>query len=616
VALAAVLAIALDAGYFKGPFVRFISGRIGREIQVHGRLSVDLLTFHPTVTAERVAIGNPAWTPPGLTAQIGTLSIVLTLPGVGTSLGVERMEMQAATFTLSRDATGHANWQWSNPDLGSRTSSPIVRSLHVPNAHVSMDDTPRHLRFEGTVTVAETGPPAELRPVRIEAAGQMNGREAAIDIGGDPLATASHEKPFHFTFTENSSGSTLTGRGFLSHPFRFDELETTFDATGRNLKDLYFLTGVTLLNTGRYHLRGTLARQGAHLKFSDLLAATGQSDVHGTLSIDISTGRPRFSSELQAKILRSADIGEAAAARDSGVPWKKSGVLPTAVFEPSSLRRADGTLSVVARRLEVGSLAVGPARATATVDHGILVVSPVSIDVLGGKLTGEVKLDAATDVPPVAVDIKLAGAQVGEFFRAGTSPPLTGLLQAHIAISGHGRSVHQVGASATGTVTAVLPHGALRASLAELTGIDLRGLGLLLTKSRQETGVRCAVAGFAAHNGVLRAQNLVMDTDAVLINGSGRIDLDSETMELQIQGHPKRPRLFRLRAPLIVKGSWEHPSIEMATQHSPADTAKAALDAVLRPLVAVLVFVDPGLAKDADCAALLANRGETGKTSP
>jgi hypothetical protein len=31
---------------------------------------------------------------------------------------------------------------------------------------------------------------------------------------------------------------------------------------------------------------------------------------------------------------------------------------------------------------------------------------------------------------------------------------------------------------ANGTVTAVLSHGTMRASLAELTGIDLRGLGL------------------------------------------------------------------------------------------------------------------------------------------
>jgi uncharacterized protein involved in outer membrane biogenesis len=153
VSLATVLAIMLDAGYLKGPLVRFISGRIGREIQVHGRLSVELFTFHPKVSAERVDIGNPAWTPPGLTAQIGTLSIVLTIPGRGTSLGVERMEMDAATFYLARDSTGHANWQMSNPDLGSPASSPIVRNLQVPAARVSLDDAPRHLHFEGTVSV-------------------------------------------------------------------------------------------------------------------------------------------------------------------------------------------------------------------------------------------------------------------------------------------------------------------------------------------------------------------------------------------------------------------------------------------------------------------------------
>jgi hypothetical protein len=184
---------------------------------------------------------------------------------------------------------------------------------------------------------------------------------------------------------------------------------------------------------------------------------------------------------------------------------------------------------------------------------------------------------------------------------------MEGLLRVRITIKGHGSSLHQVAASSNGTVTAVLPHGSLRAALAELAGIDLRGLGLLLAKSDRQTAVHCGVASFSAKDGTLKAQSLVLDTDAVLITGDGSVHLDSEALDLVLHGYPKGVRLMRLRAPVLVRGTLAHPSPGIQMGNAAAQTAEAvALGAVLTPLASALAFVDPGLAKDADCAALLA----------
>jgi AsmA family protein len=168
--------------------------------------------------------------------------------------------------------------------------------------------------------------------------------------------------------------------------------------------------------------------------------------------------------------------------------------------------------------------------------------------------------------------------------------------------------MHEVAATANGTVTAVLPHGTVRDSFAELTGIDLGGLGLLLTKNMRETGVRCGVASFQAHQGTLTAQTLVVDTDPVLITGDGDVHMDSEGLDLRFRGHPKHMRLLRVRSPILVRGTLTHPSIDLQARNSAAQAAEAvALGVVLTPLAAILAFVDPGLAKDADCAALMAS---------
>jgi len=129
----------------------------------------------------------------------------------------------------------------------------------------------------------------------------------------------------------------------------------------------------------------------------------------------------------------------------------------------------------------------------------------------------------------------------------------------------------------------------------------------LLKKYQEETTVRCAVASFQSHDGILTAQSLVVDTEPVLITGKGEIRLDSEALNLEFRGQPKTWRLMRLRSPVLIGGTLAHPSIGVDPHTTLGQTGAAvALGVLLTPLASMLAFVDPGLAKDADCTALLA----------
>src|ERR1700733_12623898 len=83
IVLSAGLLAAVDAGYGHALLVRFFALRIGRPVQVNGALQVHLFSLNPRVVAEHVTIGNPPWTPPGVTAEVGRISAVLRLPGFG-----------------------------------------------------------------------------------------------------------------------------------------------------------------------------------------------------------------------------------------------------------------------------------------------------------------------------------------------------------------------------------------------------------------------------------------------------------------------------------------------------------------------------------------------------
>jgi AsmA family protein len=560
-----VTALALNANYLRGPLVGFIAARTGREIRIEGPLKAHLLSLHPSLTAERVSIGNPPWSPRGTLAEIGKLDLEIDLPLFGHPLMIRSLRMDGAELHLQRDATGHANWHWQAPGWVPGKGLPIIHSLSASPTHVTIDDARRHLTFDGTLTIQNTREPSA--PLRIAAQGHLNGRETTFTLDGEPLATTARDKPYHFNFDERSSGSHLNGHGTVPQPFDFRMLEATFEASGADLKDLYYLAGVSLPNTAAYHLSGKITRHDDSIKLNDLTATTGQSDVQATISSQTdSENRAHLEVTLHSRRLRLADIGPRAT---GGADAAKTSVVPDKPLHLDGLRRGDSVITLHAHEIEAAGASF--------------------------PVTAHLKIDAKPDTPTVSLDLDIVDVPVGKLsHKDPAQPPLDGLLQGHIILTGHGHSTRELAATANGTVTATLPQGAIRASLAELMGIDFRGLGLMLTKNKADTPIRCAVARFQAHQGTLTAQTLVVDTEPVVITGSGTIQLPTEALDLQLQGKPKELRLLRLRAPIFIRGTFTHPSFGVEKENRK------------------LELIDPGHGKDVDCATLLAEAKSPG----
>jgi hypothetical protein len=268
----------------------------------------------------------------------------------------------------------------------------------------------------------------------------------------------------------------------------------------------------------------------------------------------------------------------------------------------------DAVVRYRAASVQAGKLPLRGFALDLTLDHGLLVADPVSFSLPRGDLTAHVRLDARGAVPLTDIDARIVNLRMEDFLHGSGPPAVEGLVEARAKLHGSGGSVRQAAATADGALTVVAPHGEIRQALAELLGIDvIKGLGLYLTNNKSETGLRCAVADFRAAGGVLSARTLVLDTDPVLATGKGTIDLRTEAVDLTLQGRPKKFQLIRLNAPITITGRLRSPHIGVKPGAAPAQAAVAvALGVVLGPLAAILPFVDPGLAKNADCAGLTA----------
>jgi AsmA family protein len=665
--LVAALAL-LDANHLRAPLLRYLASHTGREFRIDGPLTAHLLSLHPSFTAEHLTIGNPPWSPAGNMAEIDKLTVELDLPSLSHDLVIRRLELEGASLHLQRDTAGHANWHWKAPGILPGKGLPIIHSLSAPAAHLQVEDERRHIVFDGTLSAgdAESGgngasagdaPSANHATSRlhISGKGRLNGHEATFAFDGDPLATAARDKSYHFTLDERSSGSHLTAHGAILQPFDFRFLDADLEANGEDLKDLYYLVGVNLPDTAAYRVSGKIGRRNTITELTDLVATSGESDMHVTLKSKLDdSGRSHIDLDLNSQRLRLADIGARAAGRAPEPPpsEEKAALLPDTPLKLEGIRKSDYAVSFHAQHIEAKKLSFHTVAGKMTIDHGVITVprlagmlvpitatspspaaaapasaspgsaspAPASVvpasassgsaasttssstsatsaappsgspkDPPAGKFTARIKFDAKTDTPVANLDLRVDNIRLAQFMHKDPSqPPLDGLLQGHVDLTGRGRSLHDIASKADGTVTALLPQGAIRASLAELTGLDFRGLGLLLTKNKEDTPIRCGVASFKAHDGTLTSQTLLIDTDPVLITGSGTIQLDSQALDLELQGHPKHLRVLRLSAPFSVQGTLTHPTISLEKGNRK------------------FKLVDPGHAKDADCGTLLA----------
>ena len=183
-----------------------------------------------------------------------------------------------------------------------------------------------------------------------------------------------------------------------------------------------------------------------------------------------------------------------------------------------------------------------------SVENSVLTLKPLAFSFTEGKLSGWVSIDARKDIPVTSMDARVTDIHIEHFFKSADKP-VEGMVEARAQLGGSRSSVHKAASSATGTLTAVIPSGKIRHSLAEWLGVNvISALGLTLSGDQSNTNIRCAVAHFTAKDGVLTAQQFVFDTDPVRADGQGTVNLQDETLNLTLQGHPKKLQLFHLRA--------------------------------------------------------------------
>jgi uncharacterized protein involved in outer membrane biogenesis len=282
-------------------------------------------------------------------------------------------------------------------------------------------------------------------------------------------------------------------------------------------------------------------------------------------------------------------------------PW----LLPDTVLHTERLRQMNAQVDYSADSIRSRDFPLTGLSTHIALANGVLDLKPLTFGFRQGKMSGALKIDARGAEPVTSVDARITDIHA-ENFIASSDKPIQGVLEARARLTGRGASVHRAASTASGDFTAVVPQGQMRASLANWLGVNvLTALGLTLSGDNSNTQLRCAVAHFSAQDGLLTSRQFVIDTDPTRVDAGGTINLKDETLNLRLQGKPKDFQLVRVRAPITVKGSLAHPALGVDTGPLVTQGGIGAALGLINPLASILAFIDPGLAKDANCAGLL-----------
>ena len=628
------------SSFWRWLIIHEASRATGRPASIDGEVKLHLFSLNPGLLVQGFALSNAPWAQPKNMLFIKRFEATLSLKSLlQFHLIFPRVAIDSPAIDLERDASGRANWDFSRPGAGKGRQKPsaplhipVIQNLSLTHGTLTARDRIRKLTFDGRVTVEESPNTSDDHALKLRGSGTLNGKPFELNLNGEPLIGVQPSKPYGFEAAVAAADIKLNTHVTISRPFDLAALQGTFQLSGSDLADVYYLTGLALPNTPPYDVSGTLVRDNLTFRVDDFHGKLGGSDMAGKLGIDTGRERPKLSAILASRQLNLADL--AAPLGTQATPDRKSNTLarpttPAAAAQPALLlpdadlqtarvRGMDADVQFDAAAVTASKMPMQKVHFHLILDNGKIALNPLAFQLPQGEFSGMVAIDAQGATPKTNIDMKLSNVDLAQFKpKSGKEAPLEGRLLGRIKLQGSGSSVHKTAENADGDITLVIPRGEMREAIAELTGIDLaRGLGLVLTKNERNTEVRCGVANFKAAGGKLTATTLVVDTTHVLVTGQGNINLETEALDLSLRGQPKEARMLRLRTPITLRGSLLQPKVGVQAGKLAAQTGGAvALGALLTPVAAVLAFVDGGLAKDANCASLI-GQAEQAKNLP
>ena len=582
----------------------------------------------PHLQAQDVRLGNPdamAQTD-GEPAQLATVSQLAfslnPLALLEKKIIIPELRFDTPQIRLLRSKDGRNNWTFEKQDQASPWQLEL-QSVVFSKGTVYLTDGVTQTAMRADVdTLADDK--------RYGIAWTLSGkyRGETVQGGGKAGSVLSLQRqgtPFPIQAEMRASGSSMAIEGTLTRPTDLAALDVRLKIAGPSMARLYPLTGVLLPETPHFstegHLTGTLAPGGGEWVYDQFSGKVGSSDVEGKLAFSASKPRKRLTGDVHSRLLQFVDLGPLVGA-DSSASKKERGVtstqpagrvLPVETFKTERWTSLDADVRYTADKItRDAELPISKLDTHVLLTDGVLSLTPLNFNVAGGTLTSQIKLDGSGKVIPngIAAELKASARhlRIKQLFpRLPALQASVGEINGDASLSATGNSVATLLGSSNGEVRALINRGSISKLLLEEMGLNIGSIVVTKLVGDKQVKLNCMAADFVVNKGLMRTRQFIVDTEDAVLHIDGTVNLGNEQLDLTLQPDSKGLRIFSLRSPLYVKGTFSKPDVSVDKGVLAVRAGGALALAVVAPVAALLPLVNAGPGEENECATLLAN---------
>lgn len=592
--LAAVVAAGVAAGALAlarapGWLADRASTATGRVVTI-GALSIDW-GWTPTIRVSGLAVDNTGWGEVDHLLAVRDLRFrVRLLPLLAGRIELPELTLQGASLAIERRADGEGNWSFSSsPGVATaaeavepeqRSEVPIVGRLRITDGKVMIRDAGRTLRLDGTIDTA-TGDAEGADRLQLALDGELAGRPLKAAFRGGSILMLRHgDEPYPVDLDISFGATRLAIDGTFLDPVAFEGAKIEMALEGPNLADVFPLLGIPAPPTPPYAVAGHLQRDGKIWRLADMSGRIGNSDIAGDMAVDYGRKTPMLTAKLVSGRLDFDDLaplvgvppetggGEAATAEQKlrqDRLERQGNLFPDTPIDAERLHAMDMDVSLSADQVHARDfLPVDRLSFRIRVQDGRAEADPLRFEVAGGRIEGEMALNARTAVPSADVDLRFEGLNLAAFFR-GTEfyETMGGALQGRLYLLGSGRSLAELMATAGGNGALAMSGGAISGLLVEGAGLDLSEALILVVGDDAKVPIRCALTRIEVRAGWADIRRGVVDTTDSVLYFRGGASLRDQTMVLDIEADAKDFSLLDIDAPVHLEGEIRDPAISI-----------------------------------------------------
>ncbi|HDS1738008.1 MULTISPECIES: AsmA family protein [Pseudomonas] len=630
-----------------------VSEALQRPFAINGNLAVQWRTEPeeggwrawvpwPRFIAEDLTLGNPDWLKEPQMVSLERVEFRLApLPLIFQQIVIPRIDLTKPNASLTRLADGRANWtfDFGPKDDNAEPSKWVldIGAIGFDQGNVSFDD--QTLKTSMKVQIDPLGKPIPFSEIvgkasADKAAGAQDyafglkakGRYKDQPVSGTGkigglLALQDANQPFPLQADVRIADTHVVVAGTLTDPRNLGALDLRLRLSGKSLGNLYPLTGVTLPDTPPYATDGRLIAnlhdpQGARFNYEGFNGKIGDSDIHGDLGFVASQPRPKLSGKLVSNQLLFKDLAPLIGA-DSNAEQKARGgaskqptdkVLPVEEFRTERWRAMDADVSFSGKRIvHSEQLPFKDLSAHVLLEDGLLRLQPLRFGVAGGNLSSDIRLDGRSVPLQGRAKLTARGFKLKQLFP--TFAPMQtsfGELNGDADLSGRGNSVAALLGTSNGDLRLLINDGAISRDLMEIAGLNVGNYVIGKLFGDKDVKINCAAADVGIKDGLASTRLFLFDTENAIIYVDGTANFASERLDMKITPESKGVRLFSLRSPLYVRGSFAKPSAGVqALPLALRGAGMVALGVAIGPAAGLLALIAPSGDVPNQCTPLL-----------